>query len=76
MAVAYVSVSAFNLAKKMHDDADLGEVRLVTDARDGVTHPKALRGAVASGWNVRIVDSLAGTFHPKLYVGADSFDDA
>lgn len=76
MAVAYVSVSGFNLAKKMLDDADVGEVRLVTDARDGVTHPEALRSAVASGWNVRIVDDLAGTFHPKLYVGAAGFDDA
>ncbi len=29
-----------------------------------------------SGWKVRVVDSLPGTFHPKLYVGAASFDDA
>ena len=42
MAVAYVSVSGFNLARKILDDADVGEVRLVTDARDGVTHPMAL----------------------------------
>lgn len=76
MAVAYVSVSGFHLAKKILDDADVGEIRLVTDARDGVTHPKALRNAVASGWNVRVVDDLAGTFHPKLYVGGAGFDDA
>ena len=75
MAVAYVSASGFSLVKKILDEAGVGEVRLVTDTRDGVTHPKALRSAVESGWNVRVVDSLGGTFHPKLYVGAAGFDD-
>ncbi len=75
MAVAYVSASGFSLVKKIFDEGGVGEVRLVTDTKDGVTHPKALQGAVDSGWNVRIVDDLAGTFHPKLYVGAASFDD-
>lgn len=76
MAVAYVSASGFSLVKKILDEAGVGEVRLVTDTKDGVTHPKALQGAVNSGWNVRVVDNLAGTFHPKLYVGAAAFDDA
>ena len=75
MAVAYVSASGFSLVKKILDEGGVGEVRLVTDTKDGVTHPRALQGAVDSGWNVRIVDNLAGTFHPKLYVGAVSFDD-
>lgn len=75
MAVAYVSASGFNLVKNILDEGGVGEVRLVTDTKDGVTHPKALKGAVESGWKVRVVDTLAGTFHPKLYVGADSFDD-
>ena len=75
MAVAYVSASGFNLVKKILDEGGVGEVRLVTDTKDGVTHPKALQSAVDSGWNVRVVDSLAGTFHPKLYVGAAGFDD-
>lgn len=75
MAVAYVSSSGFNLVKKILDEGGVAEVRLVTDTKDGVTHPKALQGAVDSGWKVRVVDSLAGTFHPKLYVGADGFDD-
>ena len=75
MAVAYVSASGFSLVKKILDEGGVGEVRLVTDTKDGITHPNALQGAVDSGWNVRIVDSLAGTFHPKLYVGAASFDD-
>jgi len=75
MAVAYVSASGFNLVKNILEESGVGEVRLVTDTKDGVTHPKALESAVSSGWNVRIVDTLAGTFHPKLYVGAAGFDD-
>jgi len=75
MAVAYVSASGFSLVKKILDEAGVGEVRLVTDTKDGVTHPKALQDAVDSGWHVRVVDNLAGTFHPKLYVGAAGFDD-
>ena len=75
MAVAYVSASGFSLVKKILDEGGVDEVRLVTDTKDGVTHPKALQGAVDCGWNVRIVDNLAGTFHPKLYVGAAGFDD-
>ena len=75
MAVAYVSASGFSLVKRILDDGGVREVRLVTDAKDGVTHPRALQGAVDSGWDVRVVDGLAGTFHPKLYVGAARFDD-
>jgi len=75
MAVAYVSASGFKLVKKILEEGDVGEVRLVTDTKDGVTHPKALQGAVESGWKVRVVDGLPGTFHPKLYVGAESFND-
>lgn len=75
MAVAYVSASGFSLVKRILDEGGVGEVWLVTDTKDGVTHPKALHSAVQSGWNVRVVDNLAGTFHPKLYVGAAGFDD-
>ena len=75
IAVAYVSASGFSLVKKILDEGGVGEVRLVTDTKDGVTHPKALQSAVDSGWKVRVVDNLAGTFHPKLYVGAGGFDE-
>ncbi len=75
MAVAYVSMSGFSLVKKILDEGGVGEVRLVTDTKDGVTHPKALKGAIDSGWNVRVVNKLVGTFHPKLYVGGAGFDD-
>ncbi|MCY3966451.1 MAG: hypothetical protein OXG83_15570 [Acidobacteria bacterium] len=75
MAVAYVSASGFSLVKKILDEGDVGEVRLVTDTKDGVTHPKALRSALENGWETRIVHNPGGTFHPKLYVGATRFDD-
>jgi len=75
MAVAYVSTSGFSLVKKILDEGSVGEVCLVTDTKDGVTHPRALYNAVECGWNVRVVDNLAGTFHPKLYVGATGFND-
>ena len=75
MAVAYVSASGFGLVKSILDEGRIDEVRLVTDTKDGVTHPRALRLAIENGWGVRIVDSLDGTFHPKLYVGAARFDD-
>ena len=68
-----MSVYGFNLVKKILDQGNVGEVRLVTDTKDGVTHPKALQRAVDSGWKVRVVDGLAGTFHPKLYVGGTGF---
>ena len=75
LAVAYVSASGFSLVKNILDEGRIDEVRLVTDTKDGVTHPMALRSALENGWGVRIVDNLDGTFHPKLYVGAARFDD-
>jgi len=74
IAVAYVSTSGFHLMKAILAEGGVTEVRLVTDTRDAITHPKALELALESGWNVRVVDSLSGTFHPKLYAGAGAFD--
>jgi len=76
MAVAYVSATGFRLVKSILDEGRVDEVRLVTGISDAVTHPRALRSAVDNGWDVRIVNSPDGTFHPKLYVGAARFDDA
>lgn len=75
IAVAYVSSSGFSIVKEILDASGVNEVRLVTDTTDGITHPKALQSAVQSGWDVRVVDTLKGTFHPKLYVGGSSFDN-
>jgi phosphatidylserine/phosphatidylglycerophosphate/cardiolipin synthase-like enzyme len=46
----------------------------VADTHDGVTHQAALANALTDGWDVRVVDTLPGTFHPKLLVGASAFD--
>ncbi len=75
MAVAYVSTQGFRLVKEILDEGDVREVRLVADAKDFVTHPNALRSARDGGWHVRVVDSLPGTFHPKLYIGGGGFND-
>lgn len=75
VAVAYVSVSGFNYLNKILRSSNVEEIRLVTDIRDGVTHPSALRIARDEGWAVRVVDSAVGTFHPKLYLGGGAFAD-
>ena len=79
MAVAYVSLAGLDFVKKILEDGGVDKVRLVTDGTDGVTDPRALRNALDSGWEVRIVLDSRGcygpTFHPKLYVGAAKFDD-
>ena len=73
MAVAYVSATGFSLVKSILDEGGVGEVRLVTGTKDAVTHPRALHNAVDNGWNVRIVNSLDGTFHPQAIRGRGSF---
>ena len=75
LAVAYVSVPGFDVVNKILREGGVEEVRLVTDTKDRVTHPNALRLAVNTGWNVRVVGDSARTFHPKLYVGGTGFDE-
>jgi hypothetical protein len=75
VAVAYVSVGGFEFMKNLAAELKVDDCRIVTDTKDAVTHPNALRGALADGWDVKIVDHLAGTFHPKLYIGGASFDN-
>ena len=56
LAVAYVSVFGFNLVKKILDEGGVTEVRLVTDIKDCVTHPKALENAMlADGKSVWLI---------------------
>jgi hypothetical protein len=75
VAVAYVSVSGYQHLQKLIDKYEVQHLRLVTDTRDGVTHPLALAQALEDGWDVRVVDTLPGTFHPKLYIGGAAFDE-
>jgi hypothetical protein len=41
---------------------------LITDIRDAVTHPAALRMALDEGWTTRVVNRTQGTFHPKVFI--------
>ncbi|MFZ2157825.1 MAG: phospholipase D family protein [Bradyrhizobium sp.] len=74
VAVAYVSVGGFEYLNNLANEIQVDDCRLVADTRDAVTHPNALRAAMNDGWDVKIVDHLPGTFHPKLYIGGESFD--
>jgi hypothetical protein len=75
IAVAYVSVLGFQYIQKLVDKYEVKNIRLVTDTRDGITHPVALATALDRGWEVRIVSALSGTFHPKLYIGGAAFHE-
>jgi len=75
IAVAYVSASGFEYINELATTFKAKHLRLVTDTKDAVTHPTALSTAMKRGWETRIVDQLLGTFHPKLYVGGDSFSE-
>ncbi|MDB5735345.1 MAG: PLD-like protein [Alphaproteobacteria bacterium] len=72
LAVAYASVYGVRELHGVLRRNSVSECRVVTDIRDCVTHPNALRLALDSGWDVRVVNSSA-TFHSKLYVGCKSF---
>ncbi len=74
VAVAYVSVAGLEYIQKLVDKHAVKSLRLVTDTGDGITHPMALAAALDRGWNVRVVDDLPGTFHPKLFLGGAAFD--
>lgn len=75
LAVAYASVYGIKELSGVLRRHAVSECRVVTDVSDCVTHPNALRLALTSGWEVRVVNN-ASTFHSKLYVGCNSFDGA
>jgi hypothetical protein len=75
IAVAYVSVAGFDYIKALVDALKIKHLRLVTDTRDAITHPLALARALNEGWDVRVIDHLSGTFHPKLFIGGSTFND-
>lgn len=74
LAVAYGSVQGVDFIADLASQNDVGKVAWVTDIRDRVTHPEALRRAQSEGWDLRVVNRPQGTFHPKLYVGCDDID--
>jgi HKD family nuclease len=75
LAVAYVSVYGASFLKEAREDVGIEIIRLVADIGDRITHPKALRLALAEGWAVRVSNPARGTFHPKMIVGGAAFND-
>ena len=74
LAVAYVSVAGLEFMNKLLASIRVSDIRLIADTTDAVTHPNALARALDEGWELRTVSNLAGTFHPKLYVGGRAFE--
>lgn len=75
VAVAYVSVAGFRYINGLVRAHRVRQTKLVADTRDGITHPMALASALDANWDVRVVDRLPGTFHPKLIVGGSAFGE-
>ena len=71
LAVAYGSVFGVERLSEIAGENNIEQVTWITDVRDAVTHPQALRMATQLGWRVRTVAGAA-TFHPKIYIGCDS----
>lgn len=74
IAVAYVSVYGVRFLRTLKSKTQISSIRLIADTRDAVTHPQALRIALGEGWPVRTVHATH-SFHPKLYLAGDSFDE-
>ena len=75
LAIAYVSIYGAHFLKSVVTKTNLAAIRLVTHTGDAITHPQALRLALAEGWRTRVLNPEAGIFHPKLIIGGQSFDD-
>ena len=73
LAVAYVSVYGAEFLRKLVARGRIENVRLVSEIGDAITHPKALKGRLDDGWEIRVVKSDAGIFHPKLIVGGSEY---
>lgn len=69
-AFAYTSVFGSCFLREIVGKLKLDGVSLVTDIRDCITHPEALRIGLDEGWAIRVVNRPEGTFHPKVLVGS------
>jgi hypothetical protein len=75
LAAAYVSVYGAQFLRSIVHETSVTNVRLITDIRDGITHPGALRLALDERWKVQVVRQTSGTFHAKVYAGGKDFSD-
>lgn len=73
LAFAYVSVYGAKVVRTLERDAEISEIKLITDVRDGVSHPQALKIALDRNWHVRTVNRSDGTFHAKVFVAGEKF---
>jgi HKD family nuclease len=75
-ASAFVSVSGVELAAEMMDACGASQCRLIAGTSNYITHPEALTFARERGWELRLGESAAGIFHPKLIVAGEAFKSA
>src|SRR5690606_5463853 len=75
LAIAYVSIYGAHFLKSAAERCGVNDIRLITDVGDAITHPQALRLALAEGWRTKVVNPEAGTFHPKFIIGGSRFDN-
>jgi hypothetical protein len=68
LAVAFVKVGGVNLLETQIDRLGANARMLVT-ATFGTTNPAALAMARKLGTSIRVHNSSAGTYHPKIYIG-------
>ncbi len=73
-ASAFVSVSGVELAAEMIEACGASRCRLIAGTSHYMTHPEALTFARQRGWELRLGQSAAGVFHPKLIVAGAAFE--
>lgn len=69
-ACAYTSIYGARFLKELASRRNIKRICLVTDIRDHITHPAALKLGMDSGWRLRVVARAGGIFHPKVFVGS------
>ena len=73
IASAFVSVWGVERVTEMMRRCGSPECRLIAGTSNYITHPESLYLARESGWNLRLGQSAAGIFHPKLLVAGTAF---
>lgn len=69
-ACAYTSIYGAQFLRGIASKRKIKRICLVSDIRDYITHPAALKLGMDSGWRVRVVSRSQGIFHPKVFVGS------
>jgi len=72
-ASAYLSTFGASFLLKTQRDLGLQPGSFVAGLSGAVTHPNAIKALQGAGWNIRYDRAAAGTFHPKILLGGQSF---